>query len=63
MNLLIAIAALCNSPGGTTGWMTTHSLQLRCQRQYIECVEPVAGHNEQSLTLRLMECVKKRKIE
>jgi hypothetical protein len=58
MDLLIAIAALCNI-GGADSWQAPMERRaLQCQQAYLACVETKQGNSYNRLT----ECLKERKL-
>lgn len=61
MELIIAIAALCNMSIHNGRTNTTDSYQLECQKYYIDCVKiGIIGDSHPS---DLIKCIKKRKLK
>ena len=57
MDLLIAIAALCNTPNGMRDIYHVHQLQTKCQQHYLKCYTGMEKANEPEPKKYLYKCV------
>jgi hypothetical protein len=62
MELLIAIAALCSIPNGSVNRSYTEEIQLKCQKEYMKCIEknekPGEAYTINWYANQLIKCVK-----